>query len=162
MHRIDASGYAAGGFFKSSPAPATVVSVAWLNGVQEEIAKVIEDPTGGNTALVKANNGQLLTAIRKIAIPAAPTLAMPGRSFNPDGTIEMWASASCAANTSTAINLLSPGFPTACLFALCNGGNPSGSQQDNPPFVTAWSTTQVTVYNAIDSAVTVNVWAKGY
>jgi len=161
MHRIDASGYAAGGFFKSSPAPATVVSVAWLNGVQEEIAKVIEDPTGGNTALVKANNGQLLTAIRKIAIPAAPTLAMPGRSFNADGTIDMWASASCGANASTVINL-PYAFPNACFFAFANGGNASGGQQDNGPYASAWSTTTVTVYNAIDSAVTVNVWAKGY
>jgi len=161
MHRIDSSGYGAGNVFKSSPAPATVVSVAWLNAIQEEIAKVIEHITGGNTALVKADNTQLLTAIRKIAVPAAPTLAMPGRSFNPDGTIEMWATASCAANTSTAINLPFA-FPNACFFALGNGGNASSGQQDNGPFVSAWSTTQVTVYNAIDSAVTVNVWAKGY
>lgn len=87
MHRIDGSTVSAtlptpgavvgtpGFFTDGDPAasiPATVVSFDWANAVQEELVHVITDPTGGNLALDKASNTQLLTAIgaiidRKIA-----------------------------------------------------------------------------------------------
>ncbi|AJP73174.1 gp53-like domain-containing protein [Sphingomonas hengshuiensis] len=63
MHRIDTSGATVDNKFKASPAPATQIGPDWMNAVQEELAKLVEDPTGGSTALVKANNGQVLAAV---------------------------------------------------------------------------------------------------
>lgn len=69
MHRIDAAGYAAGNLFTdgnpSTGTPATVVDAAWLNGVQENIAKVIE---AAGITLSKGDDNQLKTAIQQLSI----------------------------------------------------------------------------------------------
>lgn len=70
MHRIDADGFEVVGgknqFTDGDPSPpfqeATVVGADWMNAVQEEIAGVVE----ANTALVKADNTQLLTALNAL------------------------------------------------------------------------------------------------
>ena len=91
MHRIDGAtaalvlptppaGIGTPGFFTngdpSTSTPATIVSYDWANAVQEELAHVITDPAGGNMALDKASNTQLLAAIgaiidRRLAISDA-------------------------------------------------------------------------------------------
>lgn len=67
MHRIDGPGAGPGGSFvagsKTSGTPSTVVTADWANAVQEEIAGVVEASGQG---LVKADNGQLLKAIRAL------------------------------------------------------------------------------------------------
>ncbi|HEY1035532.1 MAG TPA: hypothetical protein VGE09_11185 [Pseudoxanthomonas sp.] len=64
MHRIDGPGATLDGqFTEGDPTqgvPATTVTGAWLNALQEEIAGVVE---AAGLALEKANNGQLLEAI---------------------------------------------------------------------------------------------------
>jgi len=64
MFRIDSAGFAPGNLFTEgdpgASIPATVVSDAWLNEVQEEIAHVIEE-TG--ISLVKASQNQLNLSI---------------------------------------------------------------------------------------------------
>lgn len=68
MHRIDGAGATVDNkFTQGNPVtgvPATTVTDAWLNAVQEEIAAVI---SGGGFALDKLNNDQLFMAIGKIA-----------------------------------------------------------------------------------------------
>lgn len=67
MHRIDGPGAGPGGSFvagsKTSGTPSTVVTADWANAVQEEIAGVV---VASGQALVKADNGQLLKAIRAL------------------------------------------------------------------------------------------------
>jgi microcystin-dependent protein len=67
MHRIDGAGATMDGLFTegdpTTAVPATTVTGAWLNAVQEEIAGVIE---GAGLELDKPDNGQLLEAIQAI------------------------------------------------------------------------------------------------
>ena len=70
MDRISGSGATADNRFKETPAPATRVSSSWLNGIQEELARVIEDPQGGARALDGGDNGQLLASILAMAARA--------------------------------------------------------------------------------------------
>lgn len=63
MHRIDGDGHAANMFTEGNSGtgvPATQITAPWLTAVQEEIVGVI---TSTGASLVKANNGQLLTAL---------------------------------------------------------------------------------------------------
>lgn len=63
MHRVDGPGHVSNAFTDGDPAtsvPATEVTDDWLNAVQEEVAYVIEQ---SGTALNKADNTQLRTAI---------------------------------------------------------------------------------------------------
>ncbi len=73
MHRIDTPTATPGQTFtEGSPTlgnPATVVSADWLNAVQQEVCAVVE-ATG--LALVKADNTQLITALRLLLDGAAP------------------------------------------------------------------------------------------
>lgn len=67
MHRIDGDGATIDNKFTegdpNTSTPATVVTADWLNDtVQEELAGVIEDL---GTALVKADNTQLVTALKE-------------------------------------------------------------------------------------------------
>jgi microcystin-dependent protein len=70
MHRIDTSTATGDNKFTNgnpqTATPATVISDAWLNAVQEEIATVI---TGAGIALNKPDNAQLLAAIRALGTP---------------------------------------------------------------------------------------------
>lgn len=74
MHRIDTSTATADGqFTEGNPTtgvPATVVSGDWLNGVQEEICRVIE---GAGLALDKSQTDQLWKAIQRLVAPSAST-----------------------------------------------------------------------------------------
>lgn len=67
MHRIDTPGATPDNRFTEGdptiPTAATEVSAEWLNAVQEEVAAVI---AGAGIALDKADNGQLLEAIKKL------------------------------------------------------------------------------------------------
>lgn len=73
MHRIDGAGATIDNLFTEgdpvSGIPATTVTGAWLNAIQEEIAKVIEQSGG---TLNKPNNGQLYTAILAMIAAAQP------------------------------------------------------------------------------------------
>ncbi len=77
MHRIDGPGATAQNTFtEGSPTggvPATVVTDDWLNDVQENIAKAIEN---AGITLAKGNYQQLTQAISALAL-----LALPKRSF---------------------------------------------------------------------------------
>lgn len=67
MHRIDGAGATASNLFTegdpSTGVPATTVTGAWLNAIQEEVAHVIE---AAGIVLNKADNGQLYAAIAAI------------------------------------------------------------------------------------------------
>lgn len=67
MHRIDTPGATPDNRFTEGdptiPTAATEVSAEWLNAVQEEVAAVI---AGAGIALDKADNGQLLEAIKTL------------------------------------------------------------------------------------------------
>mgnify|MGYP000911705505 CR=1 FL=1 len=67
MHRIDTPGATPDNRFTEGdptiPTAATEVSAEWLTAVQEEVAAVI---AGAGIALDKADNGQLLEAIKKL------------------------------------------------------------------------------------------------
>lgn len=71
MHRIDGTGATSDNLFtEGDPTlgiPATSVTGAWLNAVQEEIAHAIED---AGVVLAKSDNRQLVAAIRTIASQA--------------------------------------------------------------------------------------------
>lgn len=60
MFRINSSGATSDGHFKESPAPATRLSAAWLNTLQEEFAGVIEH---AGMTLDPGNDAQLLAAL---------------------------------------------------------------------------------------------------
>jgi len=117
MHRIDGPGATGDGHWtEGNPGtgtPATEVTADFMNAVQTEIENVIVDPTGGNTPLNKANNAQLLAAIKTMIAAAAgfttgdlkPTLktvADAGWVMCNDGTIGSGASgATTRANADT-------------------------------------------------------------
>lgn len=99
MHRIDGPGATAENLFTEGDptqgVPATNVTGAWLNTIQEEIASVVE---GASLPLLKANNHQLKEAIYIIAGLAAGwatgdvkltmrNTAIPGWIMCNDGTI---------------------------------------------------------------------------
>jgi len=73
MRRVSSSGATVDGRFKASPAPATQLDAAWHNTMQEELANVVENPAGGNTALNPSDDGQLLTAIQTMITAALAT-----------------------------------------------------------------------------------------
>lgn len=54
-------------------------------------------------------------------------------------------------------------FPTECCVVMVNGGNASGGQQDNGPYVSSDPTANsFTMFNAVDITVTVRWFAIGY
>ncbi|MCY4753244.1 tail fiber protein [Pelomonas aquatica] len=98
MHRIDGPAAAPGGHFTdgdpNTGVPATIVSQAWAEAVQEELAGVIE-ATGA--ALAKPNNTQLLAAIKYFTDAAFPpgfiaydagSVAPPGWSLADGGELD--------------------------------------------------------------------------
>lgn len=80
MHRIDTPSAAPGNQFTEGSVglgvPATAVSAAWLNAVQEEVVAVI---AGASIALSKPNNAQLLAAIGVLLARLVPA-----------GIVAMW------------------------------------------------------------------------
>ena len=77
MHRIDGAGATMDGLFTegdpTTAVPATTVTGAWLNAVQEEIAAVIE---GAGLVLDKPDNGQLAEAISALIAAAVAGFAL--------------------------------------------------------------------------------------
>ena len=103
MHRIDGPGATADNkFTEGNPGagiPATDVTADVMNALQEEICAVVE---ASGLALVKANNAQLLEALRRLTMSTGDvkltikTVADPGWVMCNDGTI---GSASSGATT---------------------------------------------------------------
>jgi microcystin-dependent protein len=83
MHRIDGPGATIDGrFTEGDPTagiPATTVTGAWLNAVQEEIAGVVE--AAGDT-LEKADNGQLAAAISALIAAAIAGIPTPDMGWS--------------------------------------------------------------------------------
>lgn len=88
MHRIDGPAAAPGGYFTegdpSVGTPATVVTDDWMNAVQSEIEAVA---TSAGSALNKADNTQMLTAIRALIAASIPAGAVQAfaRATAPSG-----------------------------------------------------------------------------
>lgn len=87
MHRIDTSTATPASMFTeggpSSGVPATVVSAAWLNAVQEELCAVV---AGAGLALAKPDNTQVAQAIAIIAamaVPAGTVIATASQAVPP-------------------------------------------------------------------------------
>ena len=76
MHRIDSSTATPDNRFTEGdptiPVPATTVTAAWLNGVQEELLAIL---TAAGIAPDKANNAQVLAAILKLIADETPGIA---------------------------------------------------------------------------------------
>lgn len=73
--------------------PATIVDDEWLNAVQEEIANVIEDADGGDTALSKASRTQLKEAIAAMIVARQQAVIVEDATFEAsvtDGEVVYW------------------------------------------------------------------------
>ncbi len=102
----------------------------------------------------------------KAITPLAFATAMGTRSLGSIGYVSLfgfiiqWGTYSASANSS-----VSPSFPTtfpaSCLFATCAGGRQDYAAQDNNPFVSASTTSGLTVYNSADAGVNGNWFAIG-
>jgi len=80
MFRIDSDGHLNNLFTDGDPqagTPATVISAAWLNALQEEIANVIE---GAGITLEKGTNTQLLAALLALAGGGPLRISLPGEA----------------------------------------------------------------------------------
>ncbi len=112
MHRIDGPGATTDSKFTdgdpASATPATMVTDEWLNAIQEEVAKVIED---SGIELKKSSNAQLLAAINKKIASAIPT-------SSPQGLRGSFSNLRASATGSSAIISL-----TADQLTLDNGDN---------------------------------------
>lgn len=89
MHRIDGAGATVTGQWTegnpSTGVPATEITSAWMNAIQNEIESVIV--TGAGTALSKPNNAQLLAAIltviaNNLTPPSFTVAGLPAASSN--------------------------------------------------------------------------------
>ena len=67
--------------------------------------------------------------------------------------------ATAGANGQTVITLPTT-FSAPCR-AVCSGGIADSNAQDNPPHISGTGTSSVSVYNAIDTNITVNIIAMG-
>lgn len=130
MHRIDsASATPEKKFTEGSPTggiPATVVSATWLNDLQENVAKAVEN---AGIALVKGDSEQLTQAIRALVsalFSSNQDLSPTGRVKFPGGYMLQWGNANIgglAMGGSAAITATFPNsFPNAYLGGLCCDG----------------------------------------
>lgn len=130
MHRIDVpSATPDHKFTEGSPTggiPATVVSDSWLNDVQENIARAIEN---AGITLVKGDYEQLTSAIRLLVsglFVSNQDLSDTGRIKFPGGYMLQWGNANVgglAAGGSLSISGTFPqAFPTQYLGGLCTDG----------------------------------------
>lgn len=124
MHRIDvASATQENQFSEGNPAsgtPATVVSAAWLNDIQENVAEAIE---GAGIALSKGNSFQLLDAIKGLISADAsqrPKLfGTPGHLIMDNGFVLQWTPFSIAAPAgATQVVVLPRSFPNSPAFVI--------------------------------------------
>ena len=155
MHRIDSSTATPDNRFTEGdptiPLPATTVTAAWLNALQEEAIAVL---AAAGIAPDKVNNAQVLAAIRKLIADSKPGIATTlangicrpdGVTINIDATGKLTA-ASAVYVTAGDCDLLAPGFyicdntagaithaptvngtPYRGAFVLSKRGLPSGS-----------------------------------
>lgn len=129
MRRISTSGATVDGRFKETPAPATKLDASWLNILQDELCKVVTDPTGGNAALDPGNSGQLLAAIQHIVSNATAGLGVRKRGVI-TGTLV----------PNTYFVPFDPPFPSFCASVVATGVNTSGSAaRDNFIQVRSWN-----------------------
>lgn len=130
MHRIDADDD--DGLFKTSPAPATIVTPEWANDLQENVARLIE---AFGITLVKGDFDQLVDAFATMGIPG-PVTEVGSNAYgrfriHPDGQIEQHGHyAGGSANPTITFPME---FPTACenlsvTAVSTSNSTPSGSQ----------------------------------
>lgn len=129
MHRIDSSTATPDNRFTEGdptiPVPATTVTAAWLNALQEEAIAVL---AAAGIAPDKANNAQMLAAILKLIADSTPSIATSQKNGigRPDGiTITIDASGKYTATTRPFIlgefyYFRHPSLRTG--FAPCQGG----------------------------------------
>ena len=93
---------------------------------------------------------------------------LAGRLFQADGYVTMpggfimqWGRASIPPNTQLTITL-PIAFPVMCAFAGVEGGTMGRTEQENNPFVTGTSATQISVYSARDQSNAINWFAGGF
>lgn len=118
---------ASGGDAKESPLPATRVTAGVLNSWKDELANVITDPTGGDTALDPDDSTQLLTAIKGMI--ASSVTGDADRFIFPGGRVIEFGTAIGYFGTGTHIVYFPTPFATACRRVLVTGIDSTGTQQ---------------------------------
>lgn len=119
----------------------------------------------------KASAAEVLTGTDDLKAVTPLSLASAfGRSLTSNGYcvipfaggfMAQWMQGIVSANGTTILNLPTT-FPTACFVAVCSGGSAGVGIQDNGPFVSGRGVSNVSIFNAVDSSVSVDVIAFGY
>ena len=119
----------------------------------------------------KASAAEVLTGTDDLKAVTPLSLASAfGRSLTSNGYCVIpfaggfmlqWLSGTVSANGTTILSLPTT-FPTACFAAVCTGGSAGVGIQDNGPFVSGRGVSNVSIFNAVDSSVSVDVIALGY
>lgn len=78
------------------------------------------------------------------------------------GAVRMQIFTGTVGGNANTVLTLPEAFATACIAAFANGGAMAGNAQDNGPWVSGVGLTTVSVYNSIDSAVSVQIIAFGH
>lgn len=128
---------------------------------------------GGNLAadrtigLVAASTGEVAAQVRNdVVVTPAGLAGLIGwstvggaiiASIGPGKIVAF--TATVAANSQTVVTL--PVTFSAPCRAVCSGGISDSNAQDNPPHVNGTGTNTVSIYNAIDTSITVNIIAMG-
>lgn len=93
---------------------------------------------------------------------------LAGRRFQADGYVTMpggfimqWGRSAVPPNSQITITL-PIAFPLMCAFAGVEGGTMGRTEQENNPFVTGTSATQISVYSARDQSNAINWFAGGF
>jgi hypothetical protein len=128
MHRTDAPGNLAGLFTEGDPygSPATggtVVDSAWLNDVQENLAKAIE---GSGLVLEKGNFGQLFDAIQRIALDSS----FSGRTMRAQARVAQTTFDLTGLPSPTALGTQSNGSNSEGPYVQADTATPSSTPED--------------------------------
>ncbi|WP_448660288.1 hypothetical protein ACPVPU_07200 [Sphingomonas sp. CJ99] len=168
MFRINSSGATGDGRFKESPSPATKLSAAWLNAVQDELVNLVTRAEGGGAALNPGDSAQMVAAIN-----AMIDRRISGLIGEPDGqtirlgsvlikTVNQFGS---YAEGSYYVPFITP-FPSLCESAIAVPLNASGNtSMDLFASVRGWSAEGVNVSLSTEAssanASGLVVWARG-
>lgn len=121
--------------------------------------------------VLKASAAEVLAGVNDAKAVTPLSLASAfGRSLTSNGYCVIpfaggfmlqWMSGTVSGNGTTILNLPTT-FPNACFAAVCTGGNGVINAQDNGPYVSGRGVSNVSIFNAVDSSVSVDVIALGY